>query len=56
MFLTTEMHQMLVNDQNNSKTGSCTEPLEDVLVSKYPDHGKYPIQNGKPQFHGKYPK
>ena len=39
MFLTTEMHQMLVNDQNNSKTGSCTESLEDVLVSKYLDHG-----------------
>ena len=40
MFLETEMHQMLVNDQNNSKTGSCTESLEDVLVSKYPDHVK----------------
>ncbi len=31
----TEMHQMLVNDQTNSKTGSCTESLEEVLVSEY---------------------
>ena len=47
MFLETEMHQMLVNDQNNSKTGSCTESLEDVLVRKYPDHVKYLIQSDK---------
>ena len=41
---------MLVNDQNNSKTGSCTESLEDVLVSKYPDHVKYLIQSDKARF------